>query len=87
MPRAWIDIRTTSAALGAALVVSLLALLADGERGGPSDGPIGEFMRLPVTVRFDPTLAPLQRDEIAFMSEGEVRCAPRPGDAAARTDD
>lgn len=28
MPRAWIDIRTTSAALGAALVVSLLALLA-----------------------------------------------------------
>ena len=32
--------------------LSLLALLADGERGGPADGAVGDFMRLPLDVDF-----------------------------------
>ena len=56
--------------------LSLLALLADGESAGPADGPVGEFMRLPVDVHFGDTLVPVGEDEIAAMSDGRV--IPRP---------
>ncbi|NTV09250.1 MAG: hypothetical protein HGA47_00550, partial [Zoogloea sp.] len=52
--------------------LSLLALLADGEEAGPADGPIGEFMRLPLDVRFGDALLPVGSDEIAAISEGSV---------------
>lgn len=61
--------------------LSLLALLADGESAGPADGPVGEFMRLPVDVHFGDTLVPVGEDEIAAMSEGRV--TPRPETPAA----
>ncbi|MBD5803772.1 hypothetical protein AZOA_32130 [Azoarcus sp. Aa7] len=61
--------------------LSLLALLADGESAGPADGPVGEFMRLPVDVHFGDTLVPVGEDEIAAMSEGRV--IPRPETPAA----
>lgn len=61
--------------------LSLLALLADGESAGPADGPVGEFMRLPVDVHFGDTLVPVGEDEIAAMSEGRV--IPRPEAPAA----
>ena len=60
--------------------LSLLALLADGERGGPADGAVGDFMRLPLDVEFGERLQPVNEDGIAAMSEGHVR--PR---AAANT--
>lgn len=56
--------------------LSLLALLADGESAGPADGPVGEFMRLPVDVHFGDTLVAVGEDEIAAMSDGRV--TPRP---------
>lgn len=56
--------------------LALLALLADGsgdERGSaPTDGPIGEFMRLPLDVLFEATLVKVGEDEIARMSAGLV---------------
>ncbi|AKU11665.1 hypothetical protein AzCIB_1770 [Azoarcus sp. CIB] len=52
--------------------LSLLALLADGESAGPADGPVGEFMRLPVDVHFGDTLVPVGEDEIAAISDGRV---------------
>ncbi|NMG29233.1 hypothetical protein [Aromatoleum evansii] len=61
--------------------LSLLALLADGESAGPADGPIGEFMRLPVDIHFGDTLVPVGEDEIAAISEGRV--IPRPTASAA----
>ncbi|WP_018990183.1 hypothetical protein [Aromatoleum toluclasticum] len=61
--------------------LSLLALLADGESAGPADGPVGEFMRLPVDVHFGDALIPVGDDEIAAMSEGRV--APRPASSAS----
>jgi hypothetical protein len=60
----------------AAYRLSLLALLADGESAGPADGPVGEFMRLPLEVLFGDALVPVGADEIAAISEGHV--APRP---------
>jgi hypothetical protein len=71
----------------AAYRLSLLALLADGESAGPAGGPIGEFMRLPVDVRFGDTLIAVGEDEIAAISEGLV--APRtkrPAGSAADAD-
>ena len=52
--------------------LSLLALLADGGDGGPTDGPIGEFMRLPLDVLFDAATEAVGEDEIARMSAGLV---------------
>ena len=56
--------------------LSLLALLADagaeGESNAPADGPIGEFMRLPLDVRFDATTLAVGSDEIAAISAGLV---------------
>lgn len=55
--------------------LSLLALLADGGGEGgatPADGPIGEFMRLPLDVRFEATTVKVGEDEIAAMSTGLV---------------
>ncbi|AYH44214.1 hypothetical protein [Azoarcus sp. DN11] len=61
--------------------LSLLALLADGGSAGPADGPIGEFMRLPVDIHFGDALVPVGEDEIAAMSEGRV--IPRPTSSAS----
>lgn len=64
--------------------LSLLALLADGAEGGPEDGPVGAFMRLPLEVIFDDTLTPVGEDEIAAITTGEIR--PRSaGDASPAT--
>ena len=55
--------------------LSLLALLADGGGEGgatPADGPIGEFMRLPLDVLFEAGTVKLGEDEIAAMSAGLV---------------
>ena len=52
--------------------LSLLALLADGESSGPADGPVGEFMRLPLEVLFGDTLEAVDEDEIALISAGRV---------------
>ena len=51
------------------------ALLADGGGEGgatPADGPIGEFMRLPLEVRFEAATVKVNEDEIATMSAGLV---------------
>lgn len=57
--------------------LSLLALLADGAEaapeGGPEDGPVSSFMRLPVEVEFGDTLTAVGEDEIGAMTLGEVR--------------
>ena len=57
--------------------LSLLALLADGAEtapeGGPEDGPVSSFMRLPVEVEFGDTLTTVGEDEIGAMTLGEVR--------------
>ncbi len=55
--------------------LSLLALLADGESTGPTDGPVGAFMRLPLDVQFGDTLQAVDDEEIARISSGQV--APR----------
>lgn len=65
----------------AAYRLSLLALLADGDSGGPADGPVGEFMRLPVEVQFGDRLMPVGEDEIAAISEGTI--TPRRSPVAA----
>ena len=55
--------------------LSLLALLADGGGEGgatPADGPIGEFMRLPLDVLFEAGTVKLGEDEIAAISAGLV---------------
>lgn len=55
--------------------LSLLALLADGGGEGgatPADGPIGEFMRLPLDVLFEAGTVKVGEDEIAAMSSGLV---------------
>lgn len=55
--------------------LSLLALLADGGGEGgatPADGPIGEFMRLPLDVLFEAATVKVGEDEIATMSTGLV---------------
>lgn len=57
--------------------LSLLALLADGGDGesgsaGPTDGPIGDFMRLPLDVLFEAGMVKVGEDEIARMSAGLV---------------
>lgn len=63
--------------------LSLLALLADGDTSaGPADGPVGDFMRLPLAVRFGDTLVEVGEDEIAAMSEGEIVPRKRPAAAA-----
>ncbi|NMF88099.1 hypothetical protein [Aromatoleum petrolei] len=56
----------------AAYRLSLLALLADGESAGPADGPIGDFMRLPVDVQFGDRLVRVDEDEIAAISDGTI---------------
>ena len=53
--------------------LSLLALLADGAQAGPEDGPVGRFMRLAVEVEFGDALTPVDEDEIAAITLGEVR--------------
>lgn len=52
--------------------LSLLALLADGSDAGPAEGPIGEFMQLPLTVEFEAELEPVGCDEIEAISRGRV---------------
>ncbi len=56
--------------------LSLLALLADAGSGAdanaPADGPIGDFMRLPLDVHFDAATVAVGSDEIAAMSAGLV---------------
>lgn len=52
--------------------LSLLALLADGESGGPVDGPVAEFLRLPLDVEFGDELVAVNQDEIAVISAGRV---------------
>jgi len=69
----------------AAYRLSLLALLADGDlidaSAGPAEGPVGEFMRLPLDVLFGDTLETVDADEIALISSGRV--APRGSAPAA----
>lgn len=55
--------------------LSMLALLADGGEG-PAAGPVGTFMRLPVEVSFGDDLLPVDADEIALISSGEVALCP-----------
>jgi hypothetical protein len=64
--------------------LSLLALLADGAQTGPEDGPVGNFMRLPVDVEFGDVLTPVGEDEIAAITLGEVR--PRQPSPSPRAD-
>jgi len=70
--------------------LSLLALLADGEDASPEEGPVGDFMRLPLDVVFNDTLTPVGEDEIAAMTLGEVRprgaASPVPATDAVDTD-
>ena len=62
--------------------LSLLALLADGADASPASGPVAEFMRLPLDVRFGDTLVPVGEDEIAAINAGDVSPrAPRPPNA------
>ena len=56
----------------AAYRLSLLALLADGRSASPADGPVGQFMQLPLDVEFDAALIAVGSDEIARMSAGHV---------------
>ena len=69
--------------------LSLLALLADGGEGGPADGPVGQFMRLPLQIEFTDQLVDVDEDEIARMTAGEIRPAQgsaRPADAPSATE-
>ena len=69
--------------------LSLLALLADGGEGGPADGPVGQFMRLPLQIEFTDQLVDVNEDEIARMTAGEIRPAQgnaRPADAPSATE-
>ncbi|QID17849.1 hypothetical protein G3580_09465 [Nitrogeniibacter mangrovi] len=61
----------------AAYRLSLLAMLAD-TRGASEDGPVGQFLQIPMDVHFDDTLVDVGSDEIARMSRGEVRPRPSP---------
>lgn len=69
--------------------LSLLALLADGEDASPASGPVADFMRLPLDVRFGDTLVPVGEDEIAAINAGDVsRRVSRPAsDRDPRTPD
>lgn len=69
----------------AAYRLSLLALLADGDQAGAPDGPIGDFMRLPLDVLFGDVLETIDDDEIALISTGHV--APRGAIIAQSTPD
>ncbi len=65
--------------------LSLLALLADGADASPASGPVAEFMRLPLDVRFDDALVPVGEDEIAAINAGDV--SRRVSDRDPRTPD
>ncbi|MCB1897523.1 MAG: hypothetical protein H6945_00655 [Zoogloeaceae bacterium] len=60
--------------------LSLLALLADSDRDGPTEGPIGAFMRMPLTVLFETGLEAVGSDEIAAVSRGRVQPPSTPED-------
>ncbi len=51
--------------------LSMLALLADASEG-PSQGPVADFMRLPVDVHFGDGLTEIHQDGIALINEGHV---------------
>lgn len=59
----------------AAYRMSLLAMLADAT-GTSEEGPVGEFLKIPMDVIFEDTLVDVGADEIARMTRGIVR--PRP---------
>ncbi|THF67094.1 hypothetical protein E6C76_01520 [Pseudothauera nasutitermitis] len=65
--------------------LSLLALLADGGSAGPADGPVGEFMRLPLDVLFGDTLEAADDEEIALISAGRVQPRGTPSPSAPTT--
>jgi len=71
-PRALQDVVSGGGFAPASYRLSLLALLADGEDASPVDGPIGTFMRLPLTVHFGEQLVAVGDDEIAAINAGEV---------------
>lgn len=80
-PRALHEVIAGSGFAPASYRFSLLALLADGESASPVDGPVGDFMRLPLDVTFHDALVSVQDDEIRAMSAGEVK--PRAAPCAA----
>lgn len=57
----------------AAYRLSLLALLADGEDAGPSDGAVAELMRFPLDVVFSDQLVPVNADDLAAITAGSVQ--------------
>lgn len=65
--------------------LSLLALLADGADASPASGPVADFMRLPLDVRFGDALVPVGEDEIAAINAGDV--SRRVSDRDPRTPD
>lgn len=52
--------------------LSLLALLADTAEGSGPQGPVGDFMRLPVNVEFGDELQAIHDDGIGLISRGHV---------------
>ena len=61
--------------------MSLLALLRDADADGmreAGEGPIADFLRMPVDVRFSEQLQPVEDDNVAAITVGEV--VPRPAD-------
>jgi hypothetical protein len=58
--------------------MSLLALLRDSDADGmreAGEGPIADFLRMPVDVRFSEDIQPVDDDDVAAITVGEV--APR----------
>lgn len=58
--------------------LSLLAQLADSGSTSGDDGPVGELLALPLEVEFGDELVPVNGDEIAAITRGEVRPAVLP---------
>lgn len=71
----------------AAYRLSLLAMLADHaanpDASGVPDGPVGDFMRLPVSIDFSDQLEAVNADEIALISAGRIVPLPSPATPAA----
>jgi hypothetical protein len=55
--------------------MSLLALLRDSDADGmreAGEGPIADFLRMPVDVRFSEDIQPVDDDNVAAITVGEV---------------
>ena len=80
-PSALADIVPGGSFAQASYRMSLLALLRDADADGmreAGEGPIADFLRMPVDVRFSEQLQPVEDDNVAAITVGEV--VPRPAD-------